>query len=92
MQRGEVGGGAEVGEQQKALLQILRQYRRRIEAGLAQQVRDLDERPAVLLLRRRIHDDAALAAVGKTDAEIAAKTGVGGSGFKLPSFRRENAG
>ena len=51
----------------------------RVHAGLAQQAGDVHERPAVLLVGRRVHDDEA-AAVGERGAQVAAEAGVLGGG------------
>ena len=55
---------------------ILRQHFRHMHAGGVEQLRDVNERFAVFVLRRRIHHDAG-AAVGKAGAEIAAEAGIG---------------
>ena len=72
----QVGNGAEVGQQQKALRDILRQNARHGDAGGGEQVGDVDEGFDVFLRRRSVHDDQA-AALLCIHAEIAAKAGVG---------------
>ena len=47
----------EVGQQQEAALEVLREHLRRVHARVAQQRGDVHERPAVLLRRRRVHRD-----------------------------------
>ena len=76
VERVEVADAAEVGEQQKAVFKILVQHARRGETGLGQQAGDMDEGLAVLLFRRRVHQDAR-AAVRPGQPEIAAETGIG---------------
>ena len=51
------GPRAEIAQQQEPVLQILRQHRRYIETGGVEQAGDAHERFAVLMLRRRVHDD-----------------------------------
>jgi hypothetical protein len=74
----EIGARAEIGEQQEALSQVLRQHLGRVHAGFMQHARDVHERPAVFPLGRRVHHDVA-AAVGEGGAPVAAEAGVGGS-------------
>jgi len=57
VERGEVSRRAEVGEQQEAVLQVLRQHARCVQACLVQQGSDTHERPRVLLRRRGVHGD-----------------------------------
>ena len=76
---------AEVGEQQEAAVEVLREDRGRVHAGVGQQRGNVHERAAILLRRRRVHRDqrrapARARGVGERDAEIAAKARVGGRG------------
>ncbi len=73
----EISGGAEVLEQQEAAVEILRVDFRRVHARVAQQLRHVNERPAILHRRRRVHRNASAAV--ELDAEIAAKARVLGS-------------
>ena len=67
---------AQVGQQHEAQRRIPGQHARRFEAGVRHQAGHLDERRAVFLRGRRVHDDEALAARG-VHTEIAAKAGIG---------------
>ncbi len=87
VERLQVGGGAEIGEQQEARCEVLRQDLGRVHAGRAQQGGDVDERPAVLLVGRSVHDDVA-AAVGEPRAPVAPEAGVLGSAFQGEAKRR----
>ncbi|MNE44439.1 hypothetical protein D3C80_1386650 [compost metagenome] len=68
----------QIAEQEKSPLQILGENLRHIDPSLGQPLGDLDEGPAVLLRRRRIHQDQA--ATSALPAEIAAETGVTAGG------------
>ena len=57
--RGEVRPRAEVGQEQEAMLDVLRQHAWCIEPGLLDQLRHVHEGPHVLLRRRRVHHDEA---------------------------------
>ena len=72
----QVGGAAEVGEQQKSLFKVGGEHFGNMDARLMKQRRDADERAAVFVFRRGIHDDARRA-VGQIQAKITAETGVG---------------
>ena len=79
VERVEIGGGAEIGEQQEAVLEIVREHPRCVHAGGSEQRRDGDVRPAILVRRRRVHrDERGLAERRRLgdDAEIAAKARV----------------
>jgi len=67
---------AEIGQQQQAAIEIGGQHLGRVQAQLAQGAGDGDKGPAVLLIRRRVHDDAGLAVV--PNSKITAETGVAG--------------
>ena len=73
----QVRARAQIGEQEKTLAQVLRMHLRRVHAGVAQQRRDVHERSAILLFRRRVHRDVARAVVER-GAEVAAKACVFG--------------
>ncbi len=75
----QVGARAEVGEEEEALRQILREDLGGVHAGLAQQACHVHEGPAILLVRRRGHRDDR-AALGIAHAEVAAEARVLGSG------------
>ncbi len=80
-QRLQEGLRAEVRQQQEALGEVLGHDLGRVEAPAAQQPRDGHERPAILLLRRRVHHDPAAGAVARASLghpKVAAKAGVGG--------------
>src|SRR5690606_41989962 len=68
------GLGAEVRQQQEALLQVTGDDVRHMDTSIAKQVGDVDKRATVLLFRRRIHADQR--AITEVKAEIAAKTGI----------------
>ena len=72
----QVGGVAEVGQQQETLGRVLRQHLRHRDAGGGEQLRHVNERPHVFLRRRRVHHDQR-AAGGAIEAEIAAEAGIG---------------
>ncbi len=57
IERAQICGRAQVGQQQEAAREILRENLRRIESGVAHQRSDVHERPAILARRRRIHRD-----------------------------------
>jgi hypothetical protein len=73
----QVGARTEVGEQQEAVLQILRVDLRGVHPGVAQQACDVEERTAVLLVRRCIHGDVGPSIVQRC-TEITAEACVGG--------------
>ena len=74
----QVSGVAEVAQQQKSLLQILRDDLRHVYAGLRKQIGDADEGATVLMLRGGVHNHQR--AIGEGGAEITAETGVGRCG------------
>ena len=76
VERFQVSGATQIGEQQEALLQVLRQHGGHVHAGIAEQAGHGDERLAVLVRWRGIHGDER--ALARRDAEIAAEAGVGG--------------
>ena len=97
----QIGAGAEVGEQQKAAIEIGRQDRRSVHARGREQPRHRNIRAAILLRRRRIHCDqrhrAVLAAgnghrLGQRDPEIATEARVLGCGRKRCRGRGQDAG
>ena len=53
----QISGGAQVAQQQKPALDVLRQHVRHVQARVAHQGRHVDERAAVFLRRRRVHGD-----------------------------------
>ena len=69
----------EVVEQQEALPFVGGQDLWPVQAGGRDQAGDPDERPHVLLRRRRVHHNPARSAVG-VDAQVATKAGVGRGG------------
>src|SRR5690606_32192392 len=68
----------QVGEQQKALAQVLGEYLRHVQAGLGQAPGYMYERAAVLALGWRVHDNDG--AVVGVEAEVAPETGIAGCG------------
>jgi hypothetical protein len=74
----QVGARAEVGEEEEALREVLREHLRRVHAGFGQHARDAHEGPRILPVGRRIHGDVALA-VAERGAKVAAEAGVFGS-------------
>ncbi|MNV76528.1 hypothetical protein D3C71_1698850 [compost metagenome] len=64
----------EVTQQQVATLQVLGVDQRHMHAGTGQQMVDVDERPAVLLRRRCVHDHEAV--LSALPAEVAAEAGI----------------
>ncbi len=58
--------------------EILRQHLGYMHPGSTKQFRHMNERPAILMLGGRIHDNQAL--IGKCGAKIAAEAGIRGSG------------
>ena len=75
LQRFEVRGGAQVGEQHEAVRLVPAQHLGRLETAAAQQCGHADERPAVLLGGGRVHHDART--VASVDAEVAPEAGIG---------------
>ena len=55
--RCQVGGGAEVGQQQEAVRHVARDDGRHVDAGVQQQAGDVDEGRHVFALGRRVHGD-----------------------------------
>ena len=88
VERRKVGRLAQVGKQQEALCQVLRVDFGCVQLRLAQQARDVDERPAVFLVGRCVHGDEA-AAVGERGAEVAPETRVLGGGSEGERAARE---
>ena len=80
LQHVEVGGAAEVVQQQEALFEVLRQHPRRVDARLGEQTGDMDERAAVFVGRRRVHQDAAatVARIGQPEVAPEARIRRGG--------------
>jgi hypothetical protein len=76
----EIGGVAEIRQQQETFFQVFRVDFRRVGAGRPEQAGDMQIGPAVLMAGRRIHDHET-SRLGD-GPEIAAKTGVGGGGFQ----------
>ena len=74
LERVEVGGGPQVGQQQEALDQVGRQDSRRVDRGAAQQSGHGDEAAAVLVLGRRIHRDHRPQRRRAIDPEVAPET------------------
>jgi hypothetical protein len=72
----EIERAAEVGEQQEAALDVGSQHLRPVQAGLLNELRDLDEGPHVFLRRRRVHDHQARPRAC-VDAQVAAKARIG---------------
>ena len=80
-QRFEVRGGPEIGEQQETPREVLLEHARCIETRVGEQTCDVNERPAVLFLRRSVHGDERGHAVARErHAEIAAEARIGGRG------------
>jgi len=78
----QVGARAQVGEEQKALLEVLGQYLGSIHSGVPKQMRHVHEGTAVFLVRRGVHHHERTAIVER-GAEVAPETGVlrcGGEG------------
>src|SRR5450759_2174470 len=71
----QISGVAEVGQQQKALFEVMRINMRHMRSGLLEQFGYVQERAAILVLRRGIHHDQRALRVG--DAEVAAEAGIG---------------
>ena len=64
------------------MLQIFGKNLGYMHTGVVQQAGYLKIRAAVLMFGRGVHDDAG-AAIGKSDAEVATKTGIGRSGSQI---------
>jgi hypothetical protein len=75
LQRREVELVAEIVEEEKTVVRVGFEDARAVQAGLGDQAGDVDERPHVLLRRRRVHDDDAAAAL-EVGAQVAAKARV----------------
>jgi hypothetical protein len=76
----QVGRAAEIREQQKALLEILRQDFGHMYSRLLKKRRNVDEGPAVFLVGRGVHDDPGRF-VRQVDTKITPKAGIGRGGF-----------
>ncbi|EXI76763.1 MAG: hypothetical protein AW07_00162 [Candidatus Accumulibacter sp. SK-11] len=72
----QVGGAAEIGEEQEALVEVLRQHLGDVCSGAPEERRNLQERAAVFLFGRRVHDDPG-ARVRQGEPEIAPEAGIG---------------
>ena len=59
-QVGEVGGRAEVGEQQEAAFEVGGEHLGHVHAGVVEQLLHVQPGPDVLVAGRRVHDDAGL--------------------------------
>ena len=57
VERLQITRGAQIGQQQKAALEIRGDHARHVEAGLLHQARDTHKGPAILMRGRRIHRD-----------------------------------
>src|SRR3954467_7340341 len=80
VERGEIRTRAKIREQEKTSLEILCEDLRDMQPGIAHERRDLHERPAVFLFRRRIHDNPCT--IVRTDAEIAPEARILGCGLE----------
>ena len=87
-QRLQVGCRAEIGQEQKSALQILRKNLRNVDASTAEELGYMHERGAVLLRRRRIHGNQC--AAGVADPKIAAEARVLGRGDDARGLRTES--
>jgi hypothetical protein len=81
----QVGGGAQVGQQQEAVRHVARDNRRHVHAGALQQAGDVDEGRHVFAFGRRIHRDQGLAQLAleggqDVEPEVAPEAGVGRGG------------
>ncbi len=81
-QEPRIGGVAEILEQQQTRGDVLGEDARRAESQPAQQPRDRQERPHILLRRRRVHQDRAEGR--RLEPLVAAEGGVAGE----PAARR----
>ena len=77
VQRLQVGGTAQVGQQQKTLPQVLRIHVRHMRPRRFEQLGDMQKRAAVLVLRRSVHHDER-PPIRESGAKIAAEAGIGG--------------
>ena len=75
VQLAQVQAVAQILQQQETLAEILRVDMRHVRARLFQAPGDIDEGPAILLVRRRIHHHAG-PLVSQVDAEVTPETGV----------------
>jgi len=57
IERIQIGGFAQIRKQQKALLEVLRKDLGHVHSGFGKETRYAHERPAVLLVGRRVHCD-----------------------------------
>ena len=92
LQRLQVGRRAEVGEQQEALVEVLREHLGHMGAGSAEEFGDMQPGAHVLLLGRGVHDHARGAAVGEGGAEVAAEAGVGRGRGELEGLAGQGGG
>ena len=86
----QISGRAQIGQQQKSALEVLRQHLRNVHARLGHQAGHRDERPAVFPRRWRIHCDQRLRPAGH--AEVASEAGVFGGGSKAEGPARKLLG
>ena len=91
----QIGGRTQVGQQQEAALDILCENTGGIDARFQHQRGDMHERAAILLWRRRIHQDQRCSPRGKhmrcakRDAEITAKACVRRRGRQRECLRMQ---
>ena len=96
VERAQVGGRPEVGQQQEAALDVLRQDLRRVHSRFVHQRCDVHERPAVLARRRRVHRDQCLRSGRQRmrrpqcHAEVAAKACILGRGRQRERLRLQH--
>jgi hypothetical protein len=88
----QVGRRAEIGEQQEALLEVLREHVRHMRAGGSEELGHLQPGAHVLLFGWGVHDDARGAAVGEGGSEVAAEAGVGRGRGEFEGLAGQDAG
>ncbi len=80
VERVQVSRAAQIREQQKALFEILRMDFGHVHAGFGKEMCDMHERPAVLLVGRRVHYDERRLCFAAPNPEITPEARVVGGG------------
>ena len=91
VERLQVGAVAEIGKQQEAALEILRQDLRHMSSGGLEQLLHVQPGTAVFVCRRRVHHDARRAVVQR-HTKIAAETGIGRGRRERETLSRPQGG
>ena len=88
----QVGGRAEVREQQEALVEVVREHFGHVGAGGAEEPGHVQPGAHVFLAGGRVHDDARGAAVGEGGTEVAPEAGVGRGRGKFEGLAGQGGG